>query len=263
MKIHELARLSGVNPETIRMYRQKGLLHPARQANGYFDYSVYNLYELMFVRKLRGANLGLETIASFYAADGQASALRSMAKEIHALEESIRELEQRKKQLTSTLGHYVLFAGQPQQVQVLPLRRDCWFLPLELEPADGPCRQWMEHADDLFAGIYIDPAHLAQPEQAVPYTLELGAYVEDLRRLKLPIPPKARRMPAGIYLVSFVAAETDGTIPGSQLQPMVDYAAAEHYRFCPEPGSVLYRLNDQDDALQMVFCLQVRVEREE
>lgn len=24
MKIHELARLSGVNPETIRMYRQKG-----------------------------------------------------------------------------------------------------------------------------------------------------------------------------------------------------------------------------------------------
>lgn len=30
MKIHELARLSGVNPETIRMYRQKGLLHPGK-----------------------------------------------------------------------------------------------------------------------------------------------------------------------------------------------------------------------------------------
>ena len=51
MKIHELAHLSGVNPETIRMYRQKGLLHPARLANGYFDYSACNLYELMFVRK--------------------------------------------------------------------------------------------------------------------------------------------------------------------------------------------------------------------
>ena len=74
MKIHELAHLSGVNPETIRMYRQKGLLHPARLANGYFDYSACNLYELMFVRKLRGANLGLETIASFYAEDGQAGA---------------------------------------------------------------------------------------------------------------------------------------------------------------------------------------------
>lgn len=85
MKIHELAHLSGVNPETIRMYRQKGLLHPARLANGYFDYSACNLYELMFVRKLRGANLGLETIASFYAEDGQAGALRNMKQEIRAL----------------------------------------------------------------------------------------------------------------------------------------------------------------------------------
>ena len=126
MKIHELAHLSGVNPETIRMYRQKGLLHPARLANGYFDYSACNLYELMFVRKLRGANLGLETIASFYAEDGQAGALRNMKQEIRALEEAIRELEQRKKQLMSTLGHYVLFSNQPQQVQELTLRSECW-----------------------------------------------------------------------------------------------------------------------------------------
>lgn len=57
MKIHELARLSGVNPETIRMYRQKGLLHPAKLANGYFDYSACNLYELMFVQQAAGQQI--------------------------------------------------------------------------------------------------------------------------------------------------------------------------------------------------------------
>lgn len=211
MKIHELAHLSGVNPETIRMYRQKGLLHPARLANGYFDYSACNLYELMFVRKLRGANLGLETIASFYAEDGQAGALRNMKQEIRALEEAIRELEQRKKQLMSTLGHYVLFSNQPQQV---------------------------------------------------PYTMELGAYTEDLKRLKLPLPPQARRMPGGTYLSSFLEAETDGTLRGGQLQPVIDYAAAHHYRFCPEQGAFLYCLNGGEEALQLVFCFQVRVEPE-
>ena len=36
----------------------------------------------------RGANLGLETIASFYAEDGQAGALRNMKQEIRALEEA-------------------------------------------------------------------------------------------------------------------------------------------------------------------------------
>ena len=242
MKIHELAHLSGVNPETIRMYRQKGLLHPARLANGYFDYSACNLYELMFVRKLRGANLGLETIASFYAEDGQAGALRNMKQEIRALEEAIRELEQRKKQLMSTLGHYVLFSNQPQQVQELTLRSECWFVPLELEPADSVCRRWMEHADALFTGIRIDPAYLEQPTQQVPYTMELGAYTEDLKRLKLPLPPQARRMPGGTYLSSFLEAETDGTLRGGQLQPVIDYAAAHHYRFCPEQGAFLYCL---------------------
>ncbi len=49
-------------------------------------------------------------------------------------------LEQRKKQLMSTLGHYVLFSNQPQQVQELTLRSECWFVPLELEPADSVCR---------------------------------------------------------------------------------------------------------------------------
>lgn len=262
MKIHELAHLSGVNPETIRMYRQKGLLHPARLANGYFDYSACNLYELMFVRKLRGANLGLETIASFYAEDGQAGALRNMKQEIRALEEAIRELEQRKKQLMSTLGHYVLFSNQPQQVQELTLRSECWFVPLELEPADSVCRRWMEHADDLFTGIRIAPAYLEQPTQQVPYAMELGAYTEDLKRLKLPLPPQARRMPGGTYLSSFLEAETDGTLRGGQLQPVIDYAAAHHYRFCPEQGAFLYCLNGGEEALQLVFCFQVRVEPE-
>lgn len=262
MKIHELAHLSGVNPETIRMYRQKGLLHPARLANGYFDYSACNLYELMFVRKLRSANLGLETIASFYAEDGQAGALRNMKQEIRALEEAIRELEQRKKQLMSTLGHYVLFSNQPQQVQELTLRSECWFVPLELEPADSVCRRWMEHADALFTGIRIAPAYLEQPTQQVPYAMELGAYTEDLKRLKLPLPPQARRMPGGTYLSSFLEAETDGTLRGGQLQPVIDYAAAHHYRFCPEQGAFLCGLNGGEEALQLVFCFQVRVEPE-
>ena len=262
MKITELARLTGVNPETIRMYRQKGLLHPQRQPNGYFDYSAYNLYELLFVRKLRGANLGLETITSFYNEEKQTGTIRTMAQEINALDEAIRELEQRKKQLLSTLGHYILFPERQQKVQKLTLRSECWFLPLELDRKNAPCRRWLEHPDALFTGIYIDPEQLARPQEPVPYRLELGVYTEDLRRRKLPIPPQARRMPGGTYLFSFLEARTDGTMDRSQLQPMADYAAEHHYRFCPEQGAFLYWLNDAPDGLRMVFCFQARVEEE-
>ena len=114
----------------------------------------------------------------------------------------------------------------------------------------------------LFTGIRIAPAYLEQPTQQVPYTMELGAYTEDLKRLKLPLPPQARRMPGGTYLSSFLEAETDGTLRGGQLQPVIDYAAAHHYRFCPEQGAFLYCLNGGEEALQLVFCFQVRVEPE-
>ena len=264
MKIHELARLSGVNAETIRMYRQKELLHPQRQPNGYFTYSAYNLYELLFIRKLRGANLGLETISDFYAREQQARTVKSMAQEINALDEAIRELEQRKKRLMSTLGHYMLFQDRHVPVQQIKLKSECWYIPLEWQQPESCCRQWLQHTDVMFTGIHIDPTELVPPlHSAVPYTMELGAYTDDLKRLRLPIPSNARRMPGGLYLYSFVQAGTDGTIPHSQLQPLIDYAAAHHYCLCPEQGSFLYWLNGEKDRLRMVFCFQVRVELED
>ncbi len=40
MKINELSRITNIHPETIRMYRQKGFLHPQKQENGYYDYTM-------------------------------------------------------------------------------------------------------------------------------------------------------------------------------------------------------------------------------
>ena len=75
------------------------------------------------------------------------------------------------------------------------------------------------------------------------------------------VPVKALR-DEGTYLSSFLEAETDGTLRGGELQPVIDYAAAHHYRFCPEQGAFLYCLNGGEEALQLVFCFQVRVEPE-
>lgn len=75
------------------------------------------------------------------------------------------------------------------------------------------------------------------------------------------VPVKALR-DEGTYLSSFLEAETDGTLRGGQLQPVIDYAAAHHYRLCPEQGAFLYCLNGGEEALQLVFCFQVRVEPE-
>ena len=40
MKINELSKLTAINTETIRMYRNLGFLHPEKLENGYYDYSM-------------------------------------------------------------------------------------------------------------------------------------------------------------------------------------------------------------------------------
>ena len=67
MKIKELARATGLNTETIRKYRERGLLRPrCSPENGYYEYSAVDFLNLLYIRKLRGANLSLDTIASTY-----------------------------------------------------------------------------------------------------------------------------------------------------------------------------------------------------
>ena len=103
-----------------------------------------------------------------------------MAQEINALDEAIRELEQRKKRLMSTLGHYMLFQDRHVPVQQIKLKSECWYIPLEWQQPESCCRQWLQHTDVMFTGIHIDPTELVPPlHSAVPYTMELGAYTDD------------------------------------------------------------------------------------
>jgi putative AdoMet-dependent methyltransferase len=63
VKINELAKRLGLTPRAIRLYEQKGLLKPQRNAdNGYRDYSDQDAWRLQTVASLRELGLGLQQI---------------------------------------------------------------------------------------------------------------------------------------------------------------------------------------------------------
>ena len=60
MRIKALSEATGVEIETIRFYEKKGLLPaPAREANGYREYSPAHLERLAFVRHCRALDIPL------------------------------------------------------------------------------------------------------------------------------------------------------------------------------------------------------------
>ncbi|MBB1382544.1 MerR family transcriptional regulator [Shewanella sp. SR41-2] len=63
MKISELASIAQVSVKTIRYYEQIGLLSPPiRTSNGYRHYQEKDIETLVFIRRCRELNIGLDDI---------------------------------------------------------------------------------------------------------------------------------------------------------------------------------------------------------
>lgn len=63
MRIGELAKQSNCDVETIRFYERDGLLGaPAREANGYRNYTDAHLVQLNFIRHCRSLGIGLPEV---------------------------------------------------------------------------------------------------------------------------------------------------------------------------------------------------------
>jgi MerR family transcriptional regulator, copper efflux regulator len=75
MRIGELAREAGLNPQTLRYYERIGLLRPgARSAGGYRLYTAREARRLAFIRRAQRLGLSLTAIAEILAArDGGAA----------------------------------------------------------------------------------------------------------------------------------------------------------------------------------------------
>ena len=143
MKINTLAGLSGVSSETIRKYRDRDLLRPyCNPENGYYEYSNADFLNLLYIRKLRGASLSLETIGDTYSCDGAGALLDGYRETLEALEKQIEELKRREMMLRLTCRHYERDAQSPRETRLIEsfgTKYDCYFEAKGVDPGLSRC----------------------------------------------------------------------------------------------------------------------------
>lgn len=263
MKINELAGLSGVSSETIRKYRDRDLLRPrCNPENGYYEYSNADFLNLLYIRKLRGSNLSLETIGATYRGDGTAALLQGYRDTLDALEKQIELLKRREMMLRLTYRHYERDALNPweiRQIDSFGTKLDCYFEPNRIDPGMA---KWIENVDLFTLVICIERAYFEMgilPER-IPVRIGLGTYLRVLEEERMEIPAEARSFPQGRYVSFFLETETLDAIRPEQLTAVRLYLREQNLRPMSDTTAYLYRTIFSDGGYCFQFCVRLRVE---
>ena len=262
MKIRDLSRLSGVSVESIRKYRERGLLRPAcNPDNGYYEYSNADFLNLLYIRKLRGAHLSLDTIERG-CRDGDAESLLSGYREtIDSLEEQIRRLRRREKMLRLSYRHYERDAAQLGQICLIDAfgdKYDCYFDRVGLSPT---LSLWIRNIDlfTLVTGIEQRWFEADALPARVPVRIGIGTYGEVLREEGFPIPEEASVFPEGRYAAFTLELDELDAVPRERLEPIRRYLRENGLRPAGGSTAYLYRVDSSGPAPRFVFRMRVGV----
>ncbi|MEJ6475624.1 MerR family transcriptional regulator [Pseudoalteromonas piscicida] len=116
-RISELAEKAGLSRSTLLYYEKLGLLHSARQANGYRLYSDKSVQHLHLLQQLQAAGLTLKECKSFLDSKVQRSVLE---KRLQQLDAEIAQKQQARTLLIALLGQSSLRLWHQQTDKLAP-----------------------------------------------------------------------------------------------------------------------------------------------
>ena len=262
MKVNELAKLTGVNAETIRKYRERGLLCPEQNPkNGYYEYSTADFLNLLYIRKLRGANLSLDAIESTYRSQDAETLLSGYRSTIESLEKQIQELLLRRRMLLVTYRHYErdASAGGIRLIDAFGEKFDCYFHPGD---TDEILEYWIKHIElfTLVLGIRREYFETPSLPRRIPVSLGLGTYGDLIKENKLPVAASCARFPEGRYACFFLELEELDTVPAEALSPIRAFLRDQALRPLSDTTAYLYRIDSSGDRMKFIFCTRILVE---
>ena len=257
MNIKLLSNMTNTSKETLRVYREKGLLRPYKNHdNQYYEYSLKELCTLLYVKKLRYFNLSLQSIQNLLCN-------QSSTKMIHEYDEQIIELEKEVETLKKKISHLKLARSHIQESQ---------HKKAEVKEMIFDLPRYDFYGDDLIpylknSYIYINSLHirksdiLDESKIELPIEIGLGVDVPSIQNYDITLPPNALCFEAGLYLSMCIDCDNLTSISKSQIQPLLDYAKTHHYRLISDVTSFLVYIDRSGEKSIFTYRIRVQVEK--
>ena len=265
--ISRLAQALGLRTETVRHYRECGLLHPRLRENGYFAYDPGDALSALLVRELRSQEASLpdikqaldtQSMADYCRMlDGRQAALEEQAELLRLQQERLRETQVYASCGVRILGGVEEFDGPPTWAVGVLTREGL--------ARESCLDRWVEHFPFTYVSVTIPLEELTGRTGREPYRLSVGsgALEKYVERFHLPLPQGAFFQPGGHFIRTCVPVEDVLALSPEDLRPLYDYAAARRMRFVSHTGGRLLFIERSGRRPLYYVLVWVRVDPEQ
>ena len=259
MLINEISRRSGVNRETIRMYREMGLLKPTKDLqNGYYYYAESDLAVLMYIRMLRMVHIPLPEIQALFR-EQEESFGRLVEERCVRIEKEIADLQKQLTFLRVAEAHLKESPEKHGEVIEIEVNDDKFDYT---GPEAAAIRELCFSERIPFSlCMDVDSASFGAGRGArVRASHGIGVYRSDFASGGIAeIPPGGVLHPKGKYLTAVLELDELNEFDAEKLEAFCAFADKKKLTLVGKTTSYLIRVNNKKERPRFVLRLRVQV----
>lgn len=234
----------GMTPETIRHYREMGILRPKVRENGYYDYTVDDALTALLTREMRAYDMPLEFIKESYEAGNIAAYNRLLEEREAALHQQLERIKlelvrMQETRVYASCGLRILngveeFDGPPTWAVSAGNRKEGFL-------SDCDLAAWVERFPFTYVSATIPLEDLQQKRGSEPYDIQIGcgALIHYVNMFRLPLAGRAFYQPGGHFIRTCIKTRDILSVTPEDIAPLHEYAQKKGYRFASCTGGRL------------------------
>lgn len=260
MKINELSKLTAINTETIRMYRNLGFLHPEKLENGYYDYSMQDYASIIHLKKLRAFDFSLQDIHESEHLDSLEEYLSrfkkveiELHKEIESIQKKIDFIHFEMEHVSSTISTYDANVSLNQSVDT---KIDIYppFKKNQLVDPTTYSNYFLYTTIPIF--ISKDILNGDIKDEIIETNVGIGTYLSIYQKMHVEIPDNAITIPNGLCITQIVYMKDLTHINILDIAPMMNYAKKLNKKFISDTTGYLVGVTYEDK--DPVYIMRIR-----
>ena len=260
MKINELSKLTAINTETIRMYRNLGFLHPEKLENGYYDYSMQDYASIIHLKKLRAFDFSLQDIHESEHLDSLEEYLSrfkkveiELHKEIESIKQKIDFIHFEMEHVLSTISTYDANVSLNQSVDT---KIDIYppFKKNQLVDPTTYSNYFLYTTTPIF--ISKDILNGDIKDEIIETNVGIGTYLSIYQKMHVEIPDNAITIPNGLCITQIVYMKDLTHINILDIAPMINYAKKLNKKFISDTTGYLVGVTYEDK--DPVYIMRIR-----